>query len=133
MLEGGVVASKGGSFEAGKDGALPGIVMPAEPADGMKYRQEYYEGEAEDNGEIVAVGEQVDVPSGHYTDAVLTKDTNALEPKVAEYKLYAPEVGPVLTLGVSGGGGREELLKVRKVGAAAARAAGTAPLGESYP
>jgi hypothetical protein len=42
-------------------------------------------------------------------------------------------VGPVLALGVSGGGGREELVKIEQVGLDAARAAGTMPLGERYP
>ena len=37
-----------GSFEAGVDGAEAGIAMPANPEVGMAYRQEYYEGEAED-------------------------------------------------------------------------------------
>jgi hypothetical protein len=132
-FEDGKVKSRGGSWEAGVDGALPGIIIPADPADDMKYRQEYYAGEAEDNGEVLSVGEQVEVPAGHYTDALLTKDTTALEPKVLEFKLYAPDVGPVLTLGVSGGGGREELVKVERVGMQAARAAGEAPLGERYP
>jgi hypothetical protein len=131
-FEGGKVTSRAGSFEAGVDGALPGIIMPADPVDGMTYRQEYYEGEAEDNGEVLDVGEQVEVPAGHYWGALLTKDTNALEPNVLEYKLYAPGVGPVLAVGVSGGRGREELVRVERVPAQAARAAGTAPLGESY-
>jgi hypothetical protein len=52
---------------------------------------------------------------------------------VLEYKLYAPDVGPVLALGVSGGGGREELVMLERVGTRAARAAGTTPLGETYP
>lgn len=129
----GKLTTSKGSFEAGVDGALPGIVLPAEPADGMTYRQEYYEGEAEDNGEILAVGEQVEVAAGHYEDALMTKDTNALEPKVLEVKMYAPGVGPVLALGISGGGDREELLRVEQVSAGAAKAAATTPLGESYP
>ena len=132
-FEGAKITSRAGSFEAGVDGALPGIIVPADPVDDMKYRQEYYEGEAEDNGEVLSVGEQVEVAAGHYRNALLTKDTNALEPMVLEYKLYAPDVGPVLALGVSGGGGREELVKIGRVGMQAARAAGTAPLGESYP
>jgi hypothetical protein len=132
-FEGGKVTTKGGSWEAGVDGALPGIMVPADPVDDMKYRQEYYAGEAEDNGEVLSVGEQVEVPAGHYTDALLTKDTNALEPKVLEFKLYAPGIGPVLALGVSGGGGREELVKFERVGMEAARAAGKARLGERYP
>ena len=131
-FEDGELTSRAGSFEAGKDGALPGIMIPAAPADGMAYRQEYSAGEAEDNGEVLSVGEQAEVPAGHYTGALLTKDTNALEPEVLELKLYAPGVGPVLAIGVSGGGGREELVTVEKVGADAARTAGTTPLGEPY-
>jgi hypothetical protein len=132
-FEDGTITSRAGSFEAGVDGALPGIIVPANPVDNLTYRQEYYEGEAEDNGEVLGVEEQVEVPAGHYRGALLTKDTNALEPMVLEYKLYAPDVGPVLALGVSGGGGREELVQVERVGMEAARGAGTAPLGESYP
>jgi hypothetical protein len=131
-FEGGKVTTKAGSWEAGVEGALPGIMVPADPVDDMKYRQEYYAGEAEDNGEVLSVSEQAEVPAGHYTDALLTKDTNTLEPKVLEFKLYAPDVGPVLALGVSGGGGREELVRVEHVGMGAARAAGTTPLGEKY-
>jgi hypothetical protein len=132
-FENGEVTTTAGSFEAGVDGAQAGVLMPADPEPGLRYRQEYYEGEAEDNGEILSLAEQAEVPAGHYTDALLTKDTVALDPDVLEYKLYAPGVGPVLALGISGGGGREELVRVQKVSAAAAKAAGTAPLGSQYP
>jgi hypothetical protein len=132
-FEDGEPTTKAGSWEAGVDGALPGVIVPADPVDDMRYRQEYYAGEAEDNGEVLAVGEQVEVPAGHFENALLTKDTNALEPKVLELKLYAPGVGPVLALGVSGGGGREELVEQTRVGTRTARLAGTTPLGESYP
>ena len=33
-----------GSFEAGVDGAQPGVIMPARPKAGLSYRQEYYRG-----------------------------------------------------------------------------------------
>ena len=132
-FEDGTISTRAGSWEAGVDGALPGVIVPAEPADGMAYRQEHYEGEAEDAGEVLSVAEQVEVPAGHYRGALLTKDTNALEPDVLEYKLYAPGVGPVLALGISGGVGREELVRVERVSDAAAKAAGTALLGEPYP
>lgn len=132
-FEDGEVSSTQGSFEAGIDGALPGIIMPANPSDGIRYRQEYYEGEAEDNGEILSTEEQADVPFGHFDDLLLTKDTITIDPDVLEYKLYAPDVGPVLVFGVSGGGGREELISVEELGDDAALAAGTTPLGESYP
>jgi hypothetical protein len=129
----GELTTRAGSFEAGVDGAQAGVIMPADPEPGLAYRQEYYEGEAEDNGEVLSLEEQAEVPAGHYEGALLTKDTVGIDPDVLEYKLYAPGVGPVLVLGISGGGGREELLRVETVGAAAAKAAGTAPLGEPYP
>lgn len=132
-FEDGEVSTTAGSFEAGVDGALPGIIMPADPRDGMRYRQEYYEGEAEDNGEILSTDEQAEVPFGHFDDVLLTKDTISIEPQVLEYKLYAPDVGPVLVFGVSGGGGREELISIEVLSDEDARAAGTTPLGEPYP
>jgi hypothetical protein len=99
----------------------------------MRYRQEYYAGEAEDQGEVITTGEQVEVKAGHYDDVVMTKDTNPLEPKILEFKFYARGVGPVLALSVSGSSDREELTKVTKVSRRAARLAGTTPLGEKYP
>jgi hypothetical protein len=132
-FEAGEITTTAGSFEAGDDGAQAGIIMPANPQDGMRYRQEYYAGEAEDNGEILSTDEQAEVPLGHFTDVLLTKDTITIEPDVLEYKLYAPEIGPVLVLGVSGGAAREELIAFETIDAEAARLAGTTPLGQDYP
>lgn len=114
-----------GSFEAGVDGAMAGVVMPAHPRPGPVYRQEYYKGHAEDNGQVLSSREMVDVKYGHFTSALLTKDTSAIEPDVLEYKLYARGVGQVLTLDIAGGSGREELLTVKNVPAGTA----TGPLG----
>ena len=105
--EDGKLVSTEGSWEAGVDGAQPGVIVPAEPVDDMTYRQEYSAGEAEDMSEVLSTDEQAQVPFGHFTDVLLTKDFTPLEPRVLEYKLYAPSVGPVLVLGVSGGAGRE--------------------------
>ncbi|MGW2094232.1 hypothetical protein [Promicromonospora sukumoe] len=131
-FEDGEVSTTEGSFEAGLDGALAGVIMPGDPVVGAAYRQEFYRGVAEDNGEVLSLDEQAEVPAGHYDRALLTKDTITIEPDVLEYKLYAPGVGPVLTLGVSGGAGREELTEVGTVPAEVAAAAGTTPLGERY-
>jgi hypothetical protein len=111
--ENGKVVTREGSFEAGVDGAQPGIIMPAVPEVGTTYRQEYYAGEAEDQGEIVSLDEQAEVPFGHFTEVLMTKDLNPLEPKVLEFKFYARDVGPVLAVSVSGGSDREELLSYR--------------------
>ena len=109
-FENGKVVSTAGSWEAGVDGAQPGIALPADPEPGLAYRQEYYAGEAEDNGEIVSIDEQAEVPAGHYSPVVMTKDTTPVEPKVLEFKFYAEGVGPVLELTASGGSDRAELV-----------------------
>jgi membrane-associated phospholipid phosphatase len=109
-FENGKVVSTEGSWEAGVDGAQAGVIVPGEPKVGAAYRQEYYEGEAEDNGEILSLDARASVPAGTYEGVLKTKDTNALEPKVLEHKYYAKGVGPVLAVDVSGGG-REELLR----------------------
>jgi len=108
----GKVANHSGSFEAGVDGAQAGIAMPANPEPGLSYRQEYYEGEAEDEGAVVTVGEeQVQVPFGYFKSGVLmTRDLVPTEPKVQELKFYAPDVGPVLSVHTDGAGGRAELV-----------------------
>ena len=111
--ENGKPVSKEGSFEAGVDGAEPGIIMPAQPDPGMTYRQEYLKDEAEDEGAIVSLDQQAEVPAGHYKPVLMTNDTNPLEPKVNEFKFFARGVGPVLAISVSGGSDREELLSYR--------------------
>ena len=130
-FEDGDITTREGSFEAGVDGAQAGVIMPASPAVGMSYRQEYYEGEAEDNGEVLALGQQAVVPAGDYDDLVKTADTTPLEPDVLEHKYYARGVGLVLTVDREAGG-REELLSVTQVAPARALRAGRAELGEPY-
>jgi hypothetical protein len=112
----GRITTRAGSFEAGVDGAEAGIAMPADPEPGMSYRQEYYEGEAEDHGAIVTRGEeQVEVPFGLYdADVVMTRDLVPTEPRVQELKLYAPGVGMVLSVHTDGDGGRAELVSYRE-------------------
>jgi hypothetical protein len=109
-FENGEVASTKGSWEAGVDGAQPGVVVPAEPKPGLVYRQEYYEGEAEDAAEILSLEERVRVPLGSFDNVLETKDSTPLEPDLLEHKYYAKGVGPVLAVTVSGGSDREELL-----------------------
>ncbi|MER7559863.1 hypothetical protein ABTZ46_23170 [Nocardioides sp. NPDC126508] len=130
-FEDGEIATREGSFEAGVDKAQAGVIMPALPEVGMTYRQEYSKGEAEDNGEVLALGRHARVPAGTYDGLVKTADTTPLEPDVLEHKYYARGVGLVLTID-KGAGGREELLSVTHVSPAQARRAGEARLGETY-
>lgn len=88
------VASTEGAWEAGIDGALPGIVMPASPTvSDTGYRQEYLAGEAEDMGQVIEVGAEYSVPAGSFDGVVRTRDWTPLEPEVVEEKAYAPGVG----------------------------------------
>ena len=112
--ENGEVKTTAGSFEAGVDGADAGVVMPANPQVGMSYRQEYYAGEAEDKAEVLSLDEQAEAPFGHYTDVLMTRDLVPIEPKVNEHKFYAPGVGLVLAMDISGGAAREELVSYRE-------------------
>ena len=111
----GAVTTRAGSFETGVDGAEAGIAMPADPQPGMEYRQEYLQGEAEDEGAVVTVGdERVEVPFGYFDrDLLMTRDLVPLEPKVQELKLYAPGIGLLLAVHTDGDGGREELVSYR--------------------
>jgi hypothetical protein len=112
-FEEGKQPDKEGSWEHGVDGALAGILLPADPEVGMSYRQEYYEGEAEDMGEILSLDESVEVPYGKYDGVLKTKDWTPLEPDLVENKFYARGVGPVLATTVSGGTDREELVDLK--------------------
>jgi hypothetical protein len=128
-FENGKLVSRAGSWEAGKEGAMPGIMIPARPEVGQMYRQEYKKGEAEDNGQVLATNNLVGVKAGHYKGALVTMDTSTIEPDVVEFKFYAPNVGPLLALDVSGGSAREELVKMDQ----AAAKAGTGPIGKPNP
>ena len=91
----GELANHDGSWEAGVDGALPGIIMVADPLAhaGETYRQEYYAGEAEDMGKVVGPAGPLIVPFGEFQDVLQTEDWTPLEAGSTEFKYYAPGVG----------------------------------------
>jgi hypothetical protein len=108
-LDDGKVTSTEGSWQAGVDGAQPGIVLPADPNPGMAYRQEYG-AKARDTAAVLSLHQRARVPSGLFEHVLVTKEFTPLEPKLLEHDFYALGVGPVLSLTVSGGSDREELV-----------------------
>ena len=112
-LENGKVTSTKGSWEAGKDGAKPGIIMQAHPKVGQTYRQEYYKGEAEDMALVLDVNGSAKVPYGSFDHVLVTKDWNPLEPSILEHKYYAAGVGNVMEISVKGPPERIELVEVK--------------------
>lgn len=94
--ENGVLQDKEGSWEAGVDGAKPGIIMMAIPVLEMPYRQEYYFNHAEDWGKVIAKDVTVNTTYGIFEHCLKTADWNALEQGAPmEFKYYAPNVGVV--------------------------------------
>jgi hypothetical protein len=93
--ENGKVVSTKGSWEAGVDGAKPGIIMQANPKVGQSYRQEYYPGEAMDMARVLSLNASVTVTYGSFDHVIETKEWTPLEPGYFEKKYYAREVGPL--------------------------------------
>ena len=100
--EDGELVSIDGSWKAGRDGALPGIIMEARPRVGDVYRQELLAGEAEDLASVSSLDKSVTVPYGSFSHCLMTDDSSPLEPDVAEQKFYAPGVGTVLEIDADG-------------------------------
>ncbi len=108
----GVVVSTEGSWEAGVDGATPGIIMEANPQVGDFYRQEYYKGEAEDMAEVLSLTESASVTYGSFDNLLMTREWTPLEPGVVEHDYYAPGAGLVLEVVVEGGSEWIELVEI---------------------
>jgi hypothetical protein len=102
-MEDGEVVSREGSWEAGVDGAEPGIIMSADPQITDSYRQEFYKGHAEDMFWVVEKDVNVRVPFGKFDDAVRVLEWTPLEPKIVVEKLYVAGVGLVSEHALSGG------------------------------
>lgn len=110
--ENGEVVSSEGAWEAGIDGAKPGIVMHAIQPDLLApYRQEFYAGKAEDMALVVSLDESVATPFGTFDHCLKTREFTPLEPGVSEYKFYCKDVGLVLEVDV-GSGERVELTQL---------------------
>jgi len=101
-----------GSWEAGVNGAQPGVVMLADPLGGDVYRQEFYAGEAEDLALVRYANGSITVPAGSYDDVLVTEEWSPLEPDIIELKYYAKGIGVVEERQIFGG---TELVKLTKV------------------
>jgi hypothetical protein len=91
-----------GAWEAGVDGALPGIIMLGDPDSGERYRQEFAADVAEDwamvmnlNGQPKLLLEDA-VEPGEWDNCLVTKEWNDLEPGSVEQKTYCPDAGALV-------------------------------------
>ena len=95
-------ADTSGSWEAGVNGAVPGIIMEANPQIPDAYRQELLAGEAEDTACIVDRGTTIRVPYGRVANVLTTLEATRLEPGAYDQKVYGPGIGIVLEQSLSG-------------------------------
>ncbi len=94
--ENGKIVDHAGTWLAGKNGAEPGIVMPADPVVGQTFNQENAPGVAEDRSRVLALDENVKTPASKFRGCAKFEDTNPLDPQsTAEFKWYCPDVGLV--------------------------------------
>lgn len=94
--EGGKVVSTSGSWQAGLDGAEPGIKVWAQPhVGGPPYFQEYYQGEAEDLGKDLGLDGTAQTPTGTYDGLLVVEEWTPLDPGFVERKYYKAGVGAV--------------------------------------
>jgi hypothetical protein len=92
-----------GSWVAGVDGAVAGIVMPADPRPSTAAYMELAKGEAEDQAWVVQRLPSIRTPGGTYDHVVRTLEWTRLEPDVVSMKFYARGLGIVLERDLSGG------------------------------
>jgi hypothetical protein len=103
--ENGALVNHTGSWEWGRDGALPGIIMWGDPSAHRKeeYYQEYYAGEAEDQGQVLSVSESISIPFGLFENVVMTHDFSAIDPELKENKFYASGIGLIKEINLTTG------------------------------
>ncbi|MFL6192442.1 MAG: hypothetical protein ACJ75E_21845 [Actinomycetes bacterium] len=98
----GKVVDTEGTWHAGVDGAQPGVFMQAHPQLGRRFRQEWYQGHAEDVFKVIDRSAAVTVPYGRFRHALRTAEWTALEPEVLDNKLYVAGIGQVAEVSVKG-------------------------------
>jgi len=98
----GQVTSTEGSWTAGVDGAVRGIIMEADPQVPDGYRQEFYAGHAEDSAWVLSLDNAVTVPYGRVHHVLRTMEWSPLEPDVVDQKYYAQGIGIVKEIAVAG-------------------------------
>ena len=96
---------------AGVDGARAGIVVPANAKVGTRYLREHRPGGAERRGRVVSSDQAVQVPAGVFARTLVVEKTTTLDLRRREHTIFARGVGPVLTIDLTGRGGRVELVR----------------------
>ena len=104
--------SKEGSWKAGVNGALPGLIMEARPRVGDRYSQELAVGVAQDMAMVLSLNKALTISLGRFDDLLLTREWSPLDKGVTEHKYYARGVGFIYGVMVKGGSEHTELVEI---------------------
>ncbi len=102
------------SWEAGAEGAQPGVVMPGRPWDGLRFRENHIPGDPGDRFEILSRDELAETPLRSFDDVVLIKQTTPERRTSLEYTFHARGVGLVMALEIADGSDRLVLMRYRR-------------------
>jgi hypothetical protein len=108
----GRLESREGSWQAGRHGAVAGLIMTTRPKPTDAFRQEFFKNHAEDQAWIVQRHATVTVPYGTLHDVVRSFEWTRLETGVVSAKLYARGLGIVREQDLAGGDEVFELISV---------------------
>jgi hypothetical protein len=89
----GRVTGHSGAWLLGRDTQKPGVLMPAHPKVGDRFRSEDVPKITREADEVVSVSETVTVPAGTWTNCVKIREKAS--DGATEYKFYAPGIGCV--------------------------------------
>lgn len=95
-LDGVRVTSTDGSWESGKDGAQPGLIVPAKATVGQEWRRGYHPCFMEDQVKVLAIDANVNTSGKSFTKCLQTAESTVLDPSVKREKYYCPDNGLVL-------------------------------------
>jgi len=122
-------ASTEGTWRAGVNNALPGIIMLADPRKGDNYFEEQAPNVAVDQATVTSVNASATVPFGAFNkDCVQTSNSSVLFPGDIESKFYAPGIGSVLE--VDADGTRQQLVSFNGQTSSAALVQAMASFGD---
>jgi hypothetical protein len=97
--KGGKLVKGDDSWEAGVEGAKPGILMFGDPKPATTYRREYHPGRAEDMATVVAVGIRVRLPQGPlFQNCVHMREWSPLKKGEIENKYYCVGIGAMVLM-----------------------------------
>jgi hypothetical protein len=91
--ENGKITGHDGAWRADQPGNRPGLIMPGNPAIGMKYYLEMAPRVAMDRAEVISLTEGLTTPAGRFENCLKTREGSALKPMESEIKIYAPGIG----------------------------------------